>query len=161
MATRPEERDPAVIAGYLAERDVACPTCAHNLRGGTSWLCPECGTPVELELRSAESVRMTRAWLTAIVLFGASGGVVALFILIVLLMMISGEIGGHRDEAPPLIALGAAAVHTGAVMTYLLACRGRFCLAPRRRQWLIALSALLVPLVALFAGMICAIAMGL
>ncbi len=33
-------------AGFVAERDVLCPTCGYNLRGGDGVMCPECGTPL-------------------------------------------------------------------------------------------------------------------
>jgi hypothetical protein len=33
-------------AGFVAARDVLCPTCGYNLRGGDGVMCPECGTPL-------------------------------------------------------------------------------------------------------------------
>lgn len=36
------------IGAYLAERDVACPTCKYNLRGVMSDKCPECGTELSI-----------------------------------------------------------------------------------------------------------------
>jgi len=161
MSIAPKEEDNSVIAAFLAERDLACPECGHNLRGATTWLCPECGTRIELELRSAATAKMTPAWLTGIVLFGAIGGVVAFFMVIVLLSLAYGELDLNRPhDLPPLFALLAAVVHVTVAMTGLLLYRGQFCLAPRRRQWLLALSALLVPLTALIAGIICAIVLG-
>ncbi len=37
------------LTGYVAERDVECPRCSHNLRNLRSTKCPECGE--ELILR--------------------------------------------------------------------------------------------------------------
>jgi hypothetical protein len=37
---------------YVAERDVACPSCGYNLRGLESSTCPECGCGLRLEVAS-------------------------------------------------------------------------------------------------------------
>jgi len=35
---------------YLADRDLACPSCKYNLRGMRGEVCPECGEPIKLDL---------------------------------------------------------------------------------------------------------------
>lgn len=37
------------LAGFLAERDVACADCSHNLRGVDGAACPECGRSLCLD----------------------------------------------------------------------------------------------------------------
>ncbi len=37
------------LAGYLADRDVACAECSHNLRGVDGAACPECGRSLCLD----------------------------------------------------------------------------------------------------------------
>jgi len=43
-----------LLREYLAERDVACPSCQYNLRNLTSATCPECGERLVLLVRSAD-----------------------------------------------------------------------------------------------------------
>ena len=42
--------DAALLAAYLAERDVPCPACGYNLRGLKAQACPECTQPPVLGL---------------------------------------------------------------------------------------------------------------
>ena len=40
--------DDELAAIYLRDRDVPCPSCAYNRRGGHSSTCPECGSALTL-----------------------------------------------------------------------------------------------------------------
>lgn len=49
------------LAGYLAERDVACPRCEYNLRGLKRRSCPECGVRLSYaELSTEGTVWLSR-----------------------------------------------------------------------------------------------------
>lgn len=50
----PDEHDLAALRAYLAERDVACPSCGYNLRGLQSPACPECNQALKLQVGLAE-----------------------------------------------------------------------------------------------------------
>ena len=43
--------DPALIVQFLAQNDVACPSCGYSLRGCAQPCCPECGEEIRLSLR--------------------------------------------------------------------------------------------------------------
>jgi hypothetical protein len=46
------------IEGYLARRDVPCPSCGYNLRGLAEGTCPECGFGFDVE--SLKALRTPR-----------------------------------------------------------------------------------------------------
>lgn len=45
-----QTREDDVRRAFLSERDVACPKCGYNLRGGAGDECPECGLKIVLEV---------------------------------------------------------------------------------------------------------------
>lgn len=45
--------DTQSLLAFLASHDAACPVCSHGLRGITAPICPECGSPLRLEVTSA------------------------------------------------------------------------------------------------------------
>ncbi|MFO0835357.1 MAG: hypothetical protein U0638_10320 [Phycisphaerales bacterium] len=49
-----DEHDLASLRAYLAERDVACPSCGYNLRGLQSPACPECNQALKLQVGLVE-----------------------------------------------------------------------------------------------------------
>lgn len=51
MEPREQPRDSLLV--FLADRDVACPTCGYNLRNLQSGRCPECSLELKLEELSA------------------------------------------------------------------------------------------------------------
>jgi hypothetical protein len=59
-----------LVTEFLRDRDVACPTCLYNLRGVEGDRCPECGSPLRLEV--AGSISGAFLWLSA--LLGTSVG---------------------------------------------------------------------------------------
>jgi hypothetical protein len=46
------------LEGYLARRDVPCPSCGYNLRGLSEGTCPECGFGFDVE--SLKALRTPR-----------------------------------------------------------------------------------------------------
>lgn len=44
--------DTELLAAYLTDRDVSCPTCGYSLRGLTHPRCPECGRGLSLRLQA-------------------------------------------------------------------------------------------------------------
>lgn len=44
----------------MAEQDVPCPGCGYNLRGCQGAACPECGTPLELQVGSTQATQHLR-----------------------------------------------------------------------------------------------------
>lgn len=47
--------DATLLQAFLADRDVVCPNCGHNLRGSTRPSCPECGDPIALTITNYPS----------------------------------------------------------------------------------------------------------
>lgn len=50
----PDELDLAALRAFLAERDVACPSCGYSLRGLQSPACPECNQALKLQVGLVE-----------------------------------------------------------------------------------------------------------
>jgi hypothetical protein len=73
--------DEAFLVRYLAENEVACPSCAYNLRGLTRGRCPECGEGVRLRVGLA--VPYMRAWVTLAVAVCAGAGIGGFFLMAV------------------------------------------------------------------------------
>lgn len=48
--------DDALLAEFLAGRDIQCPTCRYNLRDVLNDHCPECGKQLQLHLNVAQPV---------------------------------------------------------------------------------------------------------
>jgi hypothetical protein len=46
--------DAALLAAFLADRDLPCPRCGYNLRSLTGGRCPECGDPLQLQVALVE-----------------------------------------------------------------------------------------------------------
>lgn len=76
---------------YLAERDVACPSCGYNLRGLTGDRCPECNELLALKVGLSEP--KLAEWMVGLVGIGMSTG----FCLIVLLW---GMVMSFRSRGP-------------------------------------------------------------
>jgi hypothetical protein len=64
MDAGPERIRSEKLAAALAERDLPCHVCGHNLRGLQEVVCPECGTVVAAPVGRPEAVsrRGVRAW---------------------------------------------------------------------------------------------------
>ena len=52
------------LKSYLAEQDVACPSCGYNLRGLTIRACPECNEALQLRVGLAEP--KMKLWLATV-----------------------------------------------------------------------------------------------
>jgi ABC-type glycerol-3-phosphate transport system permease component len=61
------QADLDALRDYLATRDVPCPKCSFNLRGGTKPMCPECGEPIRLMVARSEALWTMRHLLVAVV----------------------------------------------------------------------------------------------
>jgi hypothetical protein len=46
--------EPELIKAFVADRDVPCPACGYNLRGGQSMACAECGARLDLRVGCAD-----------------------------------------------------------------------------------------------------------
>jgi hypothetical protein len=47
------DRDAALLAQFLSDRDLECPRCGYGLQGSAGPRCPECGCPLRLALEGA------------------------------------------------------------------------------------------------------------
>lgn len=97
--------DEAFLRQYLAERSVACPMCAYELRGLTSDRCPECGERLVLQVGAAEP--KMAAWVAGLIgLAGGAGFNVVLFGWGLLATLVSG-FGPELGELIVIFAFAA------------------------------------------------------
>jgi hypothetical protein len=82
MGERQPEHDDAILATFLADRDVPCPRCAYNLRALAGSCCPECGLSLRLSVNAAEP--SLQLWSAALVEASIGSGAGALFFALIL-----------------------------------------------------------------------------
>lgn len=83
MPDAPHEQD-NLLAHFLADRDIPCPSCGYNLRDLRSVACPECGSALEVHIGLADA-RMGR-YLAAIVSLSVPCGGFAVFLVVMALV---------------------------------------------------------------------------
>ena len=126
----PEQDDTPLLTQFLADRDVTCPRCGYNLRGGASSACPECGDGLQLQVGLVYP-RMA-AYITTLVATSVGLGGSALFCCMAAVAA-DRRWWAETTAILLLIQLGAAA----AALTLLLLMRRRFRRSRRSVQWLI------------------------
>jgi len=131
----PRNPPPEMLRAFLADHDAPCPVCGYNLRGVILPVCPECESPIELGVASAQS--RLGAWLLALLAFAMPLS----FDILVGLMMIVGVVlsGGENAEGVFLMValLTLTAVSIG-VLWVLIARKRDWLRMPQRRQWYFA-----------------------
>src|SRR5947208_13149861 len=73
-ATDSSPAEERMLLEYVADRDVACPSCMYNLRGLTTPRCPECGRELKLSVGLAQTYLRAYVLLLFAVFSGAGGG---------------------------------------------------------------------------------------
>ena len=123
---------------FLAERDVACPACAYNLRALTTTRCPECNQELKLQVGLAEP---RIAWfITGLVGVGMGFGFSALLVLYGVyhgFFTSGGGNPGARFIAPVLVGATVGAALLGA----WLRARRHLGRRPAEVRWTLALLA--------------------
>jgi hypothetical protein len=71
----------ALLATFLADRDVPCPRCGYNLRTLLGTRCTECGAELQLGVSAVEP--FLRPWIAATVVTSISSGIGVLFLAII------------------------------------------------------------------------------
>jgi hypothetical protein len=138
----PTTAEQAMLAEYLRERDVACPSCKYNLRGLTTARCPECGQQIKITITLKEPY--LKAWIALVAASCISAGM-GIFVLF-LAMNIDDLIPSssvHLSASEILwfcISWYCIASIPGAVIAIWF--RRRFVAQPRSRQWIVAGSTL-------------------
>jgi hypothetical protein len=61
-----------LLRNFLADRDIPCPGCGCNLRGLTTSRCGQCHRWLRLDVQA--KMRVTHAWLGALVCLGVGSG---------------------------------------------------------------------------------------
>jgi hypothetical protein len=122
-------RSQRLLAEYLADRDLACPNCAYNLRGLTTDRCPECGEPLRLELRGTE--RRMGAYL--VLLSGCCVGLGGGLLFTIALLSYNGPGDWLRQPGPA--ALAGLALVCGCALPFVVRSRGRFQRCAARTRW--------------------------
>lgn len=64
-----------MLAHFLADRDVRCPSCGYNLRDLRSAACPECGQPLSVRLDAADP--RTGRYLACVIALSGAASVMA------------------------------------------------------------------------------------
>jgi hypothetical protein len=126
--------DGAALRAFLGVRDVACPSCAYNLRGLSGATCPECGEALRLQVGLVEA--RLAGWVFGLV--GLSIGVGFTGVLVVW-GVTAGMLGGMAaqlaEEAPLLVALPVEVACLAAWIRWGRAVRR----LPAARRWAMAL----------------------
>ena len=127
-----------MLLSFLAGQDVACPSCAYNLRGLTTPRCPECGRELKLSVGLTEPY--LAAWITlAMVVFTNAGAGLLFFIVF------AQEPWPRKWVYRGIILYFVANLPIAIVV---MICRRRFMRWPVRRQWIVSLLVLGITLVA-------------
>lgn len=141
----PAPGDTQALVDFVANRDVPCPRCGHNLRRLTCATCPECGIGLALRVGATEPYRLT--WAVMFGVHAMMAGVGALFILLTL------AVGDPNPRGMPgyLGYYGPIASVPLPVASLLL--RRRFCMLHARWQWA-AVAGSLAWLIAIAVGVV-------
>lgn len=78
----PGDRNTALLLEFIAHNDAPCKICGYNLRHLTRAVCPECGTPFQLDVYSRNPA--LGRWLLLMVPLLMTAGVGVLFCLLLL-----------------------------------------------------------------------------
>ncbi|MEM6459476.1 MAG: hypothetical protein AAF710_08815 [Planctomycetota bacterium] len=124
--------DEAALRGFVAERDVGCPSCDYNLRGLTGDVCPECGVGLRLRVGLAEP-----RVLGLIVAVGGASSLAGIGAFFIIGWLLSGEVGDLLDE-PLLMGVLFSMVALGGGGLWLLVKKRRrvFAMEPAGQRWL-------------------------
>lgn len=122
------------LVEFMRQRDVACPSCAYNLRNLTAITCPECGTALVLGVHRAEP--FFAAWIVATIAMAIAGAPGIVFVALIARLGLSLVFQNDFRMAGWLVS-------TAVIPVSLLLVRFRlaFLRLERRTQiWLAALS---------------------
>lgn len=134
--------DLAALREYLTERDVACPSCAYNLRGLTVDRCPECNEFLVLRVSMAEP--KLGAWLgTLSGLLACCGGALICVLLVVYLSIFEKGWPRGREFFPVVVYPVLILIVEGVLVGWLASTRGRRWFRahnPRARRCMVVVS---------------------
>ena len=92
----------AEVVAFLKGRSALCPRCGYDLRDIGTATCPECGEALELKVGSS---RPRFGWLVVAMIPGCFSGVAAVFVLVPIVMTVSGWIPwGQGPPWPVMLA---------------------------------------------------------
>ncbi|MEM9882485.1 MAG: hypothetical protein AAF800_06190 [Planctomycetota bacterium] len=111
--------DAAALRGFVAERDVGCPSCDYNLRGLTGNVCPECGVGLRLRVGLAEP----RVLGYVMVMVGAALGVGGSGFLLTALI-VDGDLE-RLFRRHPLAGTGSLGIFVGGIGVVLALVKSR------------------------------------
>jgi len=133
--------DAQLLASFLADRDVPCTSCGYNLRGVASGECPECGKAITITLGHVD--RSSLPWFFALILYAIAAGVFGFFAFMMGMLLIFE--GGDEFVFTGSIVTGCLFMLTAAVLTGIIRRRHHFWTWRKSRQWMVAASVLLLP----------------
>lgn len=101
----------ALLVEFLGHRDLPCPVCRFNLRDGVSAACPECGSPLELQIGSID--RRLGLWLCVFLAHVIPFGFAATLSTMATWVVISGRLTASQalTNIVILACIGGALVH--------------------------------------------------
>jgi hypothetical protein len=127
--------EPDLLPVFLAERDVACPSCGYNLRGLREARCPECGEAIALRVGLVEPRQA--AGIAGLIGLAAGAGMNGLLLgYAVIRVVFFRDIFGV--DAFLWLNLGGLIVEGGALMAWLRRWRNIRRLTPRTKIMLVA-----------------------
>lgn len=136
----PTNPDAAALVAFVATRDALCPVCSYNLRGLGEPRCPECASPLHLQVGS-ENLRLG-PWFTAILSAALALGfdsVVSVVMAVGMTVAMVYDPPKSWGQARPILTMFAGflalALASGAAVWFLYRRRRAFTRLPRRRQW--------------------------
>ncbi|GMV26170.1 MAG: hypothetical protein AMXMBFR58_22010 [Phycisphaerae bacterium] len=133
----PAAPPPDFLRGFLAEHDVACPSCGYNLRALTATVCPECRQELHLTVSLVEP--RIGLWLTAVVGLGFGCGLNSLLLYYWLVQMLRNDwnMRSSFEQWFFILNLSGLLIEGSALAAVLL--RGRQ-IRRWRRGWLVLLA---------------------
>jgi hypothetical protein len=123
MEVGPERIRSEKLAAALAERDLPCHVCGHNLRGLQEVLCPECGTVVAAPVAGPEKrgLGAERSWAR----WWRWGNTVSAVVVLVIVSVMNRAFWTPVGQVVAAMAVGVVVLHVMAVMTGRIAGRQR------------------------------------